>query len=831
MVRPMADSIFTQELEQNVRRACSELRERLRSGEDYRAESIFATYAEVADDPEAALEVVYTEYVTREELGQQPSADDVLARFPQWRERLRRLLDVHAGFAGPPPPAPAEADTLFSQPAHDTGEIVFFFEHKTAYEIQELIGRGGMGIVYQAQHRTLRRQVALKRLLVGEWASADEGKRFRAEAEAISRLDHPNIVKLFEVGEHDGQPYLVLELVRGGSLADLLPRGPLTVALTVDLVESLARALQHAHDRGILHRDLKPGNILLQTPDGEWPSQKDDPTPTNVVAKIADFGLAKRLNATHALSETGKLVGTPAYLAPERIDGKNDDPASDIYSVGVVLYECLTGRPPFLGDTPLATLAHVRDQEPVSPLELQPDCPRDLAIICLQCLQKDPRRRYPTAEALADDLKRFRQGEPIQARATSSLERLVKWGRRRPAVAGLLALVLVLTLGGGGLVTYLWRTTAEALEDTKNERNATADLLAEKLLVLAEYAFSQNKVDEARVHLDAIPDRYRGDAWRRFDRLVGAQRGQLKVDGNIHSLVFSPNGKYVGIHYANMKDNIVVWEPAANRVAFKLLIEHAQGILFSKDSQHLMVVGFRNELNQESRSVVIQHLELDGRVSSSRQFESTADHFPHVHAAGRKLIGIRNFKTGGCELLIWDLDSGESQKRQYNPRASHALASADGKRIGVFIQESPLTNKWKLEIIDWPSLNTRSVVRSDTVPQMGFSADFSTHYSMARPGDKDITVFSQYNSESGKVDWEYKLKGRVNSKAGSPDGRWMTFGGLDHQVHVVDAATGKDVLELRGHDNQITQFRFSDDSRLLASSDAGGNVRVWSIVD
>jgi serine/threonine protein kinase len=283
-------------------------------------------------------------------------------------------------------------------------------------------------------------------VLAGGHAGPDLLARFRTEAEAVARLHHPNIVQIHDVGEQDGLPYLVLEYVEGGPLARQLAGTPLPARQAAGLVETLARAVQYAHEHGVVHRDLTPGNILIA--DGRWqmadlpegatsankPAISDPQFPT---PKITDFGLAKLLAGGVGRTVTGEVIGTPSYMAPEQAVGKAREvgPAADIYSLGAILYECVTGRPPFRAATPLDTLVQVVADEPVPPRRLQPKVPRDLETICLKCLRKEAPRRYASALELAEDLRRFLAGEPIRARPTPGWERAVKWVKRRPAWA------------------------------------------------------------------------------------------------------------------------------------------------------------------------------------------------------------------------------------------------------------------------------------------------------------------------------------------------------------------------------------------------------------
>jgi serine/threonine-protein kinase len=287
------------------------------------------------------------------------------------------------------------------------------------HEILGELGRGGMGVVYKARHLRLKRLVAVKMILAGEHAGPEHLARFRTEAESIARLQHPNIVQVFEVGEHREMPFFSLEFCGGGSLAKKLAGTPLQPAEAAALVQTLARAMQAAHDKEVIHRDLKPANVLLA----------DDGTP-----KISDFGLAKKLDEA-GQTISGAPMGTPSYMAPEQADGKEAGPLTDVYALGAVLYECLTGRPPFKAATSLDTIIQVVSSEPVPPRRVNAAVPPDLETICLKCLQKEPGKRYASALALADDLQRFLNQEPILARPATRRERFAKWCRRNPRVA------------------------------------------------------------------------------------------------------------------------------------------------------------------------------------------------------------------------------------------------------------------------------------------------------------------------------------------------------------------------------------------------------------
>ncbi len=447
--------------------------ERWLRGERVRAEEYLDSCFFLHGSGEHALDVVYGEFLLRERLGEAPVLDEYAERFPQFAAQLRRQVELHRALA---------SDMRFCSTAEASAE---FAERPTVvrhrdgaplpdvpgYEVLGLLGRGGMGVVYRARQLKPRRVVALKMLRGADAADSELLARFRAESEALARLQHPNIVQVYEVGEHSGRPYVALEYVEGGSLHQQTAGAPQPAGPAAQYVQRLARAVHYAHERGIVHRDLKPHNVLLAA----------DGTP-----KVTDFGLAKLLavelgpSSLDYRTQSGAIVGTPSYMAPEQTGGRAAavGPAADVYALGAILYELLTGRPPLQGASVLETLEQVRTQEPVPVRRLQPKVPKDLETICLKCLRKEPAQRYTAAAELADDLGRFLAGRPIQARATARWERCWKWARRRPAVAGLALALAVAVLGLLGLGAWSYLEIRAALADAKAGRQAAQQAAA-----------------------------------------------------------------------------------------------------------------------------------------------------------------------------------------------------------------------------------------------------------------------------------------------------------------------------------------------------------------
>jgi hypothetical protein len=475
---------------------------------------------------------------------QHPDLASELADFFANQEEVAQLAHGMANAAGSASRA-AEAETLppGAGTAVPLGTRVRYFGD---YELLEEIARGGMGVVYKVRQVSLNRLVALKMILAGQLASAQDVQRFHTEAEASANLDHPHILPIYEVGEHDGQHYFSMKLIDGGNLAQRLASGPrLSAKEAARLLATVARAVHYAHQRGILHRDLKPANILLDSAGQPY---------------VADFGLAKRVEGDTKLTHSGAIVGTPSYMAPEQARAEKAlSTAVDTYSLGAILYQLLTGRPPFQAATPLDTVLQLLDQEPVPPRQIEPQADADLETICLKCLEKNPAKRYRSAEALAEDLDRWLHSEPILARPVGQIERARRWCRRNPVVAGLLGAVATTLLLGMSATSFFAVRAHEKQEDAEvqkqiaitrkeeaeRQRDRAEWLLYAQLIARANREWETDNLEAARQALDACRADFRGWEYGHLRYVVNRKQRIVRNNGMVFSVAFSPDGKRI----------------------------------------------------------------------------------------------------------------------------------------------------------------------------------------------------------------------------------------------------------------------------------------------
>jgi serine/threonine protein kinase/tetratricopeptide (TPR) repeat protein len=587
---------------------------RLKAGEATRVEQYLSRYPRLTADREALRDLIRAEYRLRQRSQPDLTPGEYLERFPQFGPELAGYL------AGAGESTRLDLAALESTRTRWPTDL-------PGYEIIGELGRGGMGIVYKAVQRSLHRTVALKMIRGGAHASAEQLARFRIEAEALASLQHPNIVQIHEIGQHAGCPYMAMEFLEGGSLAHRLdgqPQPPRSAAL---LVESLARAMHCAHLRGIVHRDLKPANVLLASIDSQVLNTESTSSALTTqhsvlstsLAKITDFGLAKRLAEEERQTASGVIMGTPSYMAPEQAQGKSHGvgPPADVYALGAILYEMLTGRPPFLGETQLETIRQVLSDEPTAPGLLQPAVPRDLATVCLKSLEKDPARRYASAEALADDLRRYLNDEPVLARPAGVAERTAKWLKRHPALSALIGVTTAaaLALLVGGWVSYHQVHTAYVETSHQRDRaTENARVAFEAVDHLYTRLAEERLLDEP--HKDPLREELLARAPLLYERLAQQQdadptmRREIGLAwfrlGDIHRILDQADRAATEFRQAIARQEALCGDYPANAAYWRELAESYTwlGELLREDHQRLLEAErqFRQALEHQTRA-------------------------------------------------------------------------------------------------------------------------------------------------------------------------------------------------------------------------------------
>ncbi len=696
------------------------------------------------------------------------------------------------------------------------------------YELLGEIARGGMGVVYRARQVSLNRIVALKMILSSRLAGEVEIARFRAEAEAAANLDHPHIVPIYEVGESEGQHYFSMKLIAGGSLAGRVAHLAGEPRQAADLLATVARAVHAAHRSGILHRDLKPANILLD--------ERGRP-------HVTDFGLARRIEGESGLTHSGAVMGTPSYMAPEQAEGriKGLTTASDVYSLGAILYELLTGRPPFRGDTLMDTLRQVVEREPARPRSLAPGTDRDLETICLKCLEKAPDARYGSAEALADDLDRWARGEPIAARPSSARERAIKWARRRPAIAALVAGVVAVASAGLAGVFWEWRTAeanarqardAEARAITARDearargeevrqanihlkgalRSALFNSYASNL-TLARREWDDGNVVRARELLEMPGEaEFRGFEWHHLDRLFHRERMILDAhDGPVRGLAFSPDGRKL---VATGEHGLVrIWDPDAGRVVSTL-------------KGHTGIVG-NVAFRPDGRRLVTAGWDCSTRIWDV----GAAREVGVIPNAVKNSVMNAAFRADGLQVAsvdiagtarIWDAESGRSIKDLGRRDGSYngAAFRPDGLRYATAGADHTV------RILDIEANRELVVLKGHTGPVNGVA--FSPDGNRVATASDDGTV-GIWDAESGRQ--LRALRGHrvaVKAVAFGPDGLRLASGAADGQVALWNAGDGSVVTVWRGHAGAIKALTFRPDGREVGSAGEDGSVRLWA---
>ena len=686
------------------------------------------------------------------------------------------------------------------------------------YELLEEVARGGMGVVFRARQVSLNRMVAVKVLRDAWLATPVQVKRFQAEAANAAKLKHPNIVAVHEVGEQGGQHYFAMDLIKGTNLAELTRERPLPPRRAAELVRKVAEAVQHAHQQGVLHRDVKPSNVLLDT-QGE--------------PQVTDFGLARALDDESSLTQTGQVLGTPGYIAPEQAKGGGAvGPAADVYGLGALLFHLLTGRPPFVGASAAETLTQVLQQEPLSPRLLNPAVPMDLAAGCGKCLGKLPRERYGSAGELAADLERYLQNETTHARPAGPVERGARWCRRKPALAAAVAALLVVGLVGLAGILWEWRRAEQhAKEENRqrklaeqNERTTRQNLYAADMNVVQQ-ALAQQNVGRARELLQAYepktgqPDLRGWEWWFYSQQCRGDDVFKVAREGNkVTALVSCARMNAVVAGWAD--GTIELWNLGAQKAIARLTKE--DGWIESLESDPggrllaASIAGLRLRLwdiTDIQSPKLLRIFEVKNAVAALAPHESliaisTVRGSPATPETDTGLVGVWDYKTG--EQLCSLPESGD-----------RACFSTDGRTL--------VTGSWKGTVKVW---NRADWSLRKTLHSAGrvLSLALSPNGRLLATSDWDGSPLL-WDVETGQRRGVFQgHSGRVYRVRFSPEGRWLATASGDGTLGLWNVDSQAQLARLKGHEKQAEDLAFSPDGRWLASALSPDNtMRFWKV--
>ncbi len=759
---------------------------------------------------ENLLEEALEEYMRRLDRGEAVDRDQFLAQHPALAaelrsyfaatdevERLQRQAERESPAPAPSCSLPETSESLLGGEAgRRVGE----------YELLEQIGYGGMGVIYKARQVHLQRLVAVKMIRSDRLTAPVDVVRFRSEAEAAASLDHPNIAPIYEVGEHEGEHYFSMKLIEGGSLAQNLPRLAADLPAGVRVLSAVARAVHYAHQRGLLHRDLKPANILLDTESRPY---------------VTDFGLAKRLerkSGAASLTQQGMIVGTPSYMAPEQASNQAAvSTAADVYSLGAILYELLTGRPPFRAATLLDTLVQLRDQEPVAPRRINKRVDRDLETVCLKCLHKEAAQRYPSAAALADDLERWLRGEPIEARPVGRCRRTLKWARRQPVVATLAAvLVLVFVAGLAGVIGQ-WRRAVDYAQAER--RTAYARAIGQ-----AYAEWRAGNAGSAEPVLDACPADLHGWEWHYLRRLFGVRQLATLAghDDAVLAVAFSPDGsRFVS---AGADGVVQVWDRQSLRAVLTLRGHTAAvtAVSFSPDGRRLASGSADGSLY----------------LWNSASGEAVAVWRAHVGAvtglafdpAGRRLASTGTGEEAWDELKLWDAASGEARAAvTWRDLLTAVVFSPDGRRLVTPTGHDGQVIVWDAATLkDISTLEGQSILaRQRNAPCVAYSAD--GQWIAAGSSNGWVRLWSQATPPEKPTSQVFLTPSQARVSGLAFSSRFLLAASADTTIRAWHTKTGKPAFTLCGHRGAVTSVASSPDGACLLSGSRDRTVKLWDI--
>lgn len=861
------------------------------SGSRIPAETYLHLCPRLAEDVEAVVDLIYGEFLLRSEYFDTPRIDEFLFRFPQHKASLQKQLLLSTYLESEEDTAVESTPTLH---ASSNGKPVSTGKPFGEFELHEEIGHGGMGVVYRAWQPRLKRYVALKMILSGQFSSSDEISRFEREAQHAATLDHPRIVPVYGVGTHEGHHYFTMRLMTGGTLQEHLAKYSDPRKATQLLIE-LADAVHHAHMHGILHRDLKPANVLFD--------EQGQPY-------LSDFGLARRFDQSTGNTFSQQFVGTPGYMAPEQIRGnvREITTAVDIHALGAVFYAMLTGKPPYATLSFLESMNRTQFHEPDKPRQIRSSIPCDLETICMKCLEKKPAQRYPSADALKEDLECYLQGEPIQARSASQLERTLKWIRRNPAktaLAGILISALI-------VVSFFYRNAV-----TSQQAAMASDYI--NRIGLAERDWEANRPARTRTMLDACPESMRGWEWHHLNGRLRGNTRLLADSARASGAHYTPDGKGIVAVVAGEPCCIVYWDVASGQVVKRLPIEGMQSktyFLYPSPCGGWLVVGSneqgrlyrvhqdRLELMSELSGTHVRMAAFDRKTQMLAVFSADdricCYRLPESKAIGPAIAVPRNtmalaWNHDGTQLFsssdisnketpyvqVWDPVKGERVRRISGLRdpAYTLTVSPDGKYLafGAYAGDDRMGRFGDVRLYNLKEEKIEDTLAAGKghVTHLAFNATSNRLTAVSR--DNSIRSWRLYNSE-GKVSlvleqhgltegihhlhfhpdgnqfvttkeqdgvrlWDARNMGNSQSfqispkahslmaLASSPDGKYLAMVDGYYHLHLWDTQSQTVRWTVQAHSAFINAVCFSPDGKLLATGGRDYRVRFWDVAD